>query len=173
MKEIVALVFNSGTFNRSDLEDLTSQQLYDLYKKHEQDGRVVMYSLDDLVWSFRHDDISYLDSVYFIDLNDIKTDEQKEEDKKKVWVMTQESKAYDDIVVNVIVCDSEQAALKEMEREKEWIAEESYRFKDYDPSDDSLVIEECEHRFFIMDDGGYYYEDIKVEEKEIVSLKDK
>ena len=172
MKEIVALVFNSGTFNRSDLEDLTSQQLYDLYKKHEQDGRVVMYSLDDLVWSFRHDDISYLDAVYFIDLNDIKTDEH-EEDKKKVWVMTQESKVYDDIVVNVIVCDSEQAALKEMEREKEWIAEESNRFKDYDPNDDSLIIEENEHRFFIMDDGGDYYEDIKVEEKEIVSLKDK
>lgn len=172
MKEIVALVFNSGTFKRSDLEDLTSQQLYDLYKKHEQDAQVVMYYLDDFSCAFNNEDVSDQDWLYFIDLNDIKTDEQ-EEDKKKVWVMTQESKTHYDVIFNVIVCDSEQAALKEMEREKEWIAEESYRFKDYDPNDDSLVIEECEHRFFIMDEGGDYYEEIKVEEKEIVSFKDK
>jgi len=91
-------------------------------------------------------------------------------EKKKVWVMTQESNVDGDVSFNVIVCDSEKAALAQMEREKEWIAEESNHFKGFDPNDESLEIEESKHRFFIMDECDDYYEEIMVMEKEITTL---
>ena len=87
--------------------------------------------------------------------------------KKRVWVMTQESNVNGEIYFNVIVCKDKETAIRHMEREKKWIREESRAFKDYDPNDENLILEETDHSFYIEWDCDDYYEDICIEEIEI------
>jgi len=86
----------------------------------------------------------------------------------KVWVMTQESNVDGEISFNVLVCKDEATARKEMNEEKEWIRNECYHFKDYDPNDEDLIIDEDDYGFYIEDDCDDYYEDIRIFEKEII-----
>ena len=88
----------------------------------------------------------------------------------KVWIMTQESNVNGEIYFNVVVCDSEQSARKAMQQEMDWIKNESNHFKNYDPNDESLEIEQTENRFFIMDECDDYYEEIIISEKEVMKL---
>jgi hypothetical protein len=89
---------------------------------------------------------------------------------KKVWVMTQESNVDGEILFNTLVCDSEKTALTEMQREIEWIKNESFHFRNFDERGDDFEVEQSEHRFFINDDTDDYYEEIIVKETEIITL---
>lgn len=94
---------------------------------------------------------------------------ESDENPAKVWVMTQESNVNGEIFFNVLVCNSEETAKAEMKKEIEWIKNESHHFRDFDKRGDIFETERSEHRFFINDDIGDYYEEIMVTEKEIVS----
>lgn len=89
---------------------------------------------------------------------------------KKVWVVTQESNVNGEILFNTLVCDSVKAALAEMQREIEWIKNESFHFRNFDERGDDFEVEQSEHRFFINDDTDDYYEEIMVKETEIITL---
>jgi hypothetical protein len=89
---------------------------------------------------------------------------------KKVWVVTQESNVDGEIHFNTLVCDSEKTALTEMQREIEWIKNESFHFRNFDERGDDFEVEQSEHRFFINDDTDDYYEEIMVKETEIITL---
>lgn len=86
----------------------------------------------------------------------------------KVWLVKQESMVDGQIHFNVVVCKDEATAREVMAKEKEWIKNECIHFKDYDPNDEYLHIEEDDHSFFIQDTVDDYYEDIEIEEKEIL-----
>lgn len=92
-----------------------------------------------------------------------------EEPKPKVWVMTQESNVDGCVSFNVVVCNSKESAIKVMQIEKEWIKNESIHFRNYDENDGSLSIEDGKDGFFILDECNSYYENLTIEEKEIVN----
>lgn len=90
-----------------------------------------------------------------------------EDEPEKVWVFTQESNVNGEIHFNVIVCKDRETAVQTMEKEKEWIRKDSWHFRDYDPNDEELTIEESDHSFYINDECDDYYEELFIEEKEI------
>jgi len=88
----------------------------------------------------------------------------------KVWVMTQESCVDGEVHFNVVVCDSEETAKAQMQKEIDWIKNESFHFRDFEERGDDFEVEQGEHRFFINDETDDYYEEIMVMEKEITTL---
>ena len=165
--DIRVLVFNSGTFNRAELSKMSEQELWQLWEKDDDQAQVQMYYLDEFSCAFNDEEVSDQDWLYFVDYDNIK---QSDENPAKVWVMTQESCVDGEVHFNVVVCDSEETAKAQMQSEIDWLKNESIHFKGYDPNDESLEIEESEHRFFIMDECDDYYEEIIVDEKEITTL---
>ena len=116
-------------------------------------------------WSWE-DDVVYLTrfNVYERMENLLKIEDEPE----KVWVFTQESNVDGEIHFNVIVCKDRETAVQTMEKEKEWIRKESHHFRGYDPNSDDFEIEESDDRFYINDPSDDYYEELQIEEKEIV-----
>lgn len=116
--------------------------------------------------TFGEDDLVFLTlyNVYdaMMDLLEI------EDEPEKVWVLTQESNVDGEIYFNVNVCKDRETAIHTMEKEKEWIKNDSCHFRGYDPDDEDLTIEENDHRFFINDESDDYYEELHIEEKEII-----
>ena len=90
--------------------------------------------------------------------------------KRLVWVMTQESCVDGEVHFNVVVCDSEETAKAQMQKEIDWIKNESFHFRDFEERGDDFEVEQGEHRFFINDETDDYYEEIMVMEKEITTL---
>lgn len=90
-----------------------------------------------------------------------------EDEPEKVCVFTQESNVNGEIHFNVIVCKDRETAVQTMEKAKEWIRKDSWHFRDYDPNDEDLTIEESDHSFYVNDECDDYYEKLFIEEKEI------
>lgn len=89
--------------------------------------------------------------------------------KKKVWVMTQESNVNGEILFDVLVCDSKEIARAEMTEEIEWIRTESHHFRNYDECPDDFEIVQDEDSFSIIDPHDDYWEEIIIEEKEVIT----
>ena len=103
--------------------------------------------------------------------------------KKEIWLMTQESNVDGEINFNVIPCATEEAAKAEMEKEIRTLITECYHYIRFSDKLDSILektdgsyyiedtfIEKTENSFYIEDTCDDYYEDIRIEKKEIVTI---
>ena len=90
--------------------------------------------------------------------------------KRLVWVMTQESCVNGEVNYNVVVCDSEETAKAQMQKEIDWLKNESIHFRDFDKEGEDFEVEQEDCRFFLNDPCDDYYEEIMVMEKEITTL---
>ena len=88
----------------------------------------------------------------------------------KVWVVTQESCVNGEINFNVVVCDSEETAKAQMQKEIDWLKNESIHFRDFDKEVEEFEVDQEDCRFFLNDTWDDYYEEIIVMEKEITTL---
>ena len=164
--DIRVLVFNSGTFNRAELSKMSEQELWQLWEKDDDQAQVQMFYLDEFSCAFNDEEVSDQDWLYFVDYDNIKQDAEPQ----KVWVMTQESCVDGEVHFNVVVCDSEETAKAQMQKEISWLKNESFHFRDFEERGDDFEVEQGEHRFFINDETDDYYEEIMVMEKEITTL---
>ena len=165
--DIRVLVFNSGTFNRAELSKMSEQELWQLWEKDEDQAQVQMYYLDEFSCAFNDEEVSDQDWLYFVDYDNIK---QSDENHAKVWVMTQESCVDGEVHFNVVVCDSEETAKAQMQKEIDWLKNESIHFRDFDKEGEDFEVEQEDCRFFLNDPCDDYYEEIIVDEKEITTL---
>lgn len=69
--EIVALVFNSGTFEREKLRKLDERELYKLWI-NDKNAQVNMYFLDEFSEAFNNEEVSDQDWLFFVDLDNVK-----------------------------------------------------------------------------------------------------
>lgn len=69
--EIVALVFNSGTFEREKLRKLDERELYKLWI-NDKSAQVNMYFLDEFSEAFNNEEVSDQDWLFFVDLDNVK-----------------------------------------------------------------------------------------------------
>ena len=97
----------------------------------------------------------------------------------KVWLVTQESKVDGEITFNVIPCKDLGTAILEMKKEIDTILDESPKYKDarrWMEGDDTLNYDECP---FVWENENHdswylevinddYYENLRIEEKEII-----
>ena len=90
----------------------------------------------------------------------------------KVFLVKQESNCDGEVLFNVTPCKDMETAKKVMEDEVKTLLTESYHYNgiDIDNADKSgdFTIEHYDERFFISDNCDDYYEEITIEEKEIV-----
>lgn len=87
--------------------------------------------------------------------------------KKKVWLLTQESNVDGEIIFNVVPCKSQEKARAVMQEEIRTLLNESHFIAFIDRPDD-FILEQTEDTYYIEDTCDDYYEDIRIEEKEIV-----
>lgn len=90
----------------------------------------------------------------------------------KVFLVKQESNCDGEILFNVTPCKDMETAKKVMEDEVKTLLTESVHYNgiDIDKADENsdFTVERDEKRFFINDNCDDYYEEITIEEKEIV-----
>ena len=88
----------------------------------------------------------------------------------KVFLVKQESNCDGEVLINVTPCKDMETAKKVMEDEVKTLLTESYNGIDIDNVDENgdFTVERDEERFFIIDNCDDYYEEITIEEKEIV-----
>ena len=90
----------------------------------------------------------------------------------KVFLVKQESKCDGEVLFNVTPCKDMETAKKVMEDEVKTLLTESVHYNgiDIDKADENgdFTVERDEKRFFINDNYDDYYEEITIEEKEIV-----
>ena len=89
----------------------------------------------------------------------------------KVWLFKQESKIDGEVFFNVNVCENEKAAKELLEKEKNWILNDSFHFGikyTEKEREEYCTIEEGDNRFFITDDSDDYYEELIIEETETI-----
>ena len=165
--DIRVLVFNSGTFNRAELSKMSEQELWQLWEKDDDQAQVQMYYLDEFSCAFNDEEVSDQDWLYFVDYDNIK---QSDENPAKVWVMTQESCVDGEVHFNVVVCDSEETAKAQMQKEISWLKNESIHFRGFDKEGEDFEVEQEDCRFFLNDPCDDYYEEIMVMEKDITTL---
>jgi len=72
-----ALIFDSGTYERADLNKKTEQELYDLWVQDSENGtgQVQCYTLDEFSAAFNDEALSDQDWLFFIDVDEIYTGE--------------------------------------------------------------------------------------------------
>ena len=87
---------------------------------------------------------------------------------KKIWLVTQESKVDGEIMFNTTPCVSEEVAKKVMQDEIRTLLNESH-FIAYIDRPDDFTVEQTDHSYYIEDMCDDYYEDIRIDEKEILS----
>lgn len=85
----------------------------------------------------------------------------------KVWLVTQESKVDGEIMFNVVPCKSQEKARVVMQEEIRTLFNESHFIAFIDRPDD-FILEQTEDTYYIEDTCDDYYEDIRIEEKEII-----
>jgi hypothetical protein len=91
----------------------------------------------------------------------------------KIFNLIQESNVDGEIIVNVIPCASVELAQKAMDDEIATLISNSPKYKNLNidnPSDD-FIVERCEGHTFIKIVNDDYYEEFKIDEKEIVGSK--
>lgn len=87
---------------------------------------------------------------------------------EKIYLVIQESNVDGELFFNAVPCASLEIARKVMQKEKEEILKE-YRYKGFEECPEDYQFEEDEDSVYIniLDDD--YYEDIHIEEKEMVT----
>ena len=85
---------------------------------------------------------------------------------ERIWLVTQESKVDGEILFNVVPCVSEETAKKVMQDEIKTLLIESHFISFADRPDD-FILEQTETSYYIEDTCDDYYEDIRIEEKQI------
>jgi len=103
--------------------------------------------------------------------------------KKEIWLMTQKSNVDGEIMFNVIPCATKEAAKAEMEKEIRTLITESYHYVGFSDKLDSILektknsfyiedtfIDKTENSFYIEDTCDDYYEDIRIDKREIVTI---
>ena len=90
----------------------------------------------------------------------------------KVFLVKQESNCDGEILFNVTPCKDMETAKKVMDDEVKTLLTESAHYNGIDidnaDKDGDFTVEYDEERFFIIDNCDAYYEEITIEEKEIV-----
>lgn len=91
---------------------------------------------------------------------------------QRAYMVIQESNVDGEMLFNAVPCTSMEAAKAVLAQEKETILNESHHFGDLTEDDmDEMEVEEDEKRFYINDPCDDYYEDIRIETKNIVITK--
>lgn len=72
MADIRALVFNSGTFRREELNKKSERELWQLWEADDDQAQVQMFYLDEFSCAFNDEEVSDQDWLYFVDLDNIK-----------------------------------------------------------------------------------------------------
>ena len=88
---------------------------------------------------------------------------------QRVYMVIQESNVDGEMLFNAVPCTSMEAAKAVLAQEKETILNESHHFANLTEDDmEYIEVEEDERRFYINDPYDDYYEDIRIETKDIV-----
>ena len=90
---------------------------------------------------------------------------------EKIWLVTQESNVDGEILFNVVPCKDFKTAKREFEREIGMILGESHQFGGYTHAEREEMFEvedDGDGHFYINDPYDDYYEDINIEEKQIL-----
>ena len=85
---------------------------------------------------------------------------------ERIWLVTQESKVDGEILFNVVPCVSKETAKEIMDKEIQTLMNEGH-FTDYKERPNDFILEQTEDSFYIEDTSDDYYEDIRIEEKQI------
>ena len=88
---------------------------------------------------------------------------------EKIWLVKQESNVDGELFFNVVPCASLDVAKKVMLEEKKTILNESFRYIGYKDNPEDYEVEETELSFYIYVKYDDCYENIDIEEKEILS----
>lgn len=88
---------------------------------------------------------------------------------KKIYLVVQESNVDGELFFNAVPCASLEIARKVMQEEKETILKEGYRYKDFEECPEDYQFEEDEDSVYINILYDDYYEEIHIEEKEIIT----
>jgi len=88
---------------------------------------------------------------------------------QRVYMVIQESNVDGEILFNAVPCMSMETAKAVLAQEKHTILHESYHFSNLTEDDmEEMEVEEDEERFYINDPSDDYYEDIRIEVKNIM-----
>ena len=85
---------------------------------------------------------------------------------KKIWLVTQESNVDGEIMLNTVPCISKETAKSIMDNEIRCLMNEGH-YVDYKVWPNDFILEQTETSYYIKDTCDDYYEDIRIEEKEI------
>lgn len=88
---------------------------------------------------------------------------------EKIYLVIQESNVDGELLFNAVPCSSLEIARKVMQEEKETILSDSFRYKDFEEHPEDYQFEEDEDSVFINLLFDDYYEQIHIEEKEIIT----
>lgn len=86
----------------------------------------------------------------------------------KIWLVIQESKVDGEILFNTVPCANEEVAKKVMQDEIKILLNESH-FVGYVDRPDDFIVEQTDYSYYIEDMCDDYYENICIDEKEILS----
>jgi len=88
---------------------------------------------------------------------------------QKSFVVIQESNVDGELIINAVPCQSMETAKAVLAQEKSTILHESFHFSNLTEDDmEEMEVEEDEESFYINDPSDDYYEDIKIEVKNIM-----
>ena len=91
---------------------------------------------------------------------------------QRIYMVIQESNVDGEILFNAVPCTSMETAKAVLAQEKHTILHESHHFSNLTEDDmEEMEVEEDEERFYINDPCDDYYEDIRIETKNIVITK--
>ena len=85
----------------------------------------------------------------------------------KIYLVKQESNVDGEILFNVVPCISKETAKKIMDEEIHTLMNEGH-YVDYKEWPNDFIIEQTDTHFFIKDNVDDYYEEINIEEKELI-----
>lgn len=85
---------------------------------------------------------------------------------EKIWLVIQESNVDGQILVNVVPCSCEETAKEVLDQEIHTLMNEGH-YTDYQEWPDDFIVEKTDCTFFIKDTCDDYYEDIRIEERQI------
>lgn len=85
---------------------------------------------------------------------------------ERIWLVTQESNVDGEILSNVVPCVSKETAKEIMDKEIQTLMNEGH-YTDYKKWPNDFILEQTEDSFYIKDTCDDYYEDIRIEEKQI------
>lgn len=88
---------------------------------------------------------------------------------EKIYLVIQESNVDGELFFNVVPCNTLEVAKEVMRREKETILNESPRYKNYKECPEDYRFEEDDESVYISILCDDYYENIYIQEKEVLT----